>query len=66
MSHLHNPSNPRHTRMFELLRQTEQAMHTMDRIKVTAVKELDEHVAQKIRENAVHSLRFHGAVIDRH
>ena len=57
MSHLHDPSNPRHARMFELLRQTQQATRTIKRVKITAVKKLDAEVAQQILTNAVHSLR---------
>jgi len=44
--------------MFELLRQTQQATRTTRRINVTAVKPLDEQVAQKIQESALHSFRI--------
>lgn len=57
MSHLHDPMNPRHARMFELLRQTQQASRTTQRLRVTSLNGLDHLVAQKIMENAVQSLR---------
>jgi len=49
--------NPRHARMFELLRQTQQASRTTQRLRVTSLNGLDHVVAQKIMENAVQSLR---------
>ena len=58
MPHLDDPPNPRHAHMFEILRQTQQASNTINRINVAATKQLDDHVAQKIIENAVQSLRF--------
>ncbi len=58
MSHLPDPNDPRHARMFELLRQTEQAAYTTDRLNMTSVAELDERVAAKLKETAVQSLRF--------
>lgn len=57
MSYLHDPTNPRHARMFELLRQTQQASRTTQRLRVTSLNGLDSVVAQKIMENAVQSLR---------
>lgn len=57
MSYLHDAKNPRHARMFELLRQTQQASRTTQRLRVTSLNGLDTAVAQKIMENAVQSLR---------
>ncbi len=59
MTDLHNPSHPRHARIFELLRQTHQAEHVIRRIKRTSVRELDEQTARKIKDDAYQSLRLH-------
>ncbi|MGC1495994.1 MAG: hypothetical protein WA790_09300 [Sulfitobacter sp.] len=58
MSQLPHPNDPRHARMFELLRQTEQAAYTTDRLNMTTVRELDDRVAAKIKETALQSLLF--------
>lgn len=58
MSYLHKSTDPRHARMFELLRQTEQAAQTKIRVDFSATKKLDEQTAQRFKETAVNSLRF--------
>ena len=53
----YDPNPPRHARLFELLRQTEQAAATVERLEFMDAYDDNPRVVEHIRETAVSSLR---------
>lgn len=57
MGQLHNPANPRHARLFELLRQHEVARGTTQRINVVNRTQTDASQAAQFQDTAQQSLK---------
>ncbi|MEO0936551.1 MAG: hypothetical protein AAFY38_00180 [Pseudomonadota bacterium] len=57
MSKLHDPQNPRHARLFELLRQQNRAETTVSRGKGFVIRRVTPQEADAIKAAARHSLQ---------
>ncbi|MGB3245406.1 MAG: hypothetical protein WBB25_12795 [Sulfitobacter sp.] len=57
MPHLHHSRDPRHTRMFELLRQREVAETTMQRLSISSQSRSDVQLLGDFRTQALRSLK---------
>ncbi len=58
MSDLHDPGNPKHARLFELLRQEHDAATTVARVRNFTIRKVSADEAEQIKAVARKSLRF--------
>ncbi|MDB4073448.1 hypothetical protein N9530_01690 [Ascidiaceihabitans sp.] len=56
MSNFHNPNDPRHKRLFELLRQKHVATHLGSTVKALKVRKVDHDELDEIKRIAARSL----------
>ena len=57
MSHLHDPKNPRHARLFELLRQTNVAQDTVARLDEFNIRKVNADELEVIKRVAERSMQ---------
>ena len=59
---LHDPKNPRHTRIFELLRQNDAAIDTSELMRAHPVRRVHPDAVESLKKVALKSLEPSGAV----